>query len=83
MVLSYGKYRLINAATYLNAVTIKDASIPPSVDEFSEEFAGYPLVSLMDLFSGYDQCALAPESRDLTYCFFFSFLNTRSTRRRM
>ena len=61
-----GKYRLINCAQKLNAVTMKDASLPPTVDEFSEEFAGYPLISLLDLFSGYDQCALAEESRDMT-----------------
>ena len=61
-----GKYRLINSAQKLNAVTIKDASLPPTVDEFSKEFAGYLLISLLDLFSGYDQCALAKESRDMT-----------------
>ena len=48
------KYRLINAAQRVNAVTIKDASLPPSADDFSEEFVGFPLVSLLDLFSGYD-----------------------------
>ena len=47
-------------------MTIKDASLLPTVDEFSEEFAGYPLISLLDLFSGYDQCSLALESRDMT-----------------
>ena len=56
----------INAAQRLNAVTIKDASLPPSADNFSEEFAGFPLLSLLDIFSGYDQCILAPESRDIT-----------------
>lgn len=61
-----GKYRLINSTQKLNAVMIKDASLPPTVDEFSEEFTGYPLISLLDLFSGYDQCALAEESRDMT-----------------
>ena len=60
-----GKYRLINPAEKLNAVTIKDASLPPSADNFSEEFAGFPLLSLLDLFSGYDKCILAPESRDM------------------
>ena len=49
-----GKYRLINSTQRLNAVTIKDASLPPTVDEFREEFAGYPLISLLDFFSGYD-----------------------------
>ena len=61
-----GKYRLINAAQRLNTVTIKDASLPPSADDFSEEFAGFPLHSLLDLFSGYDQCILAPELRNMT-----------------
>ena len=60
------RYRLINSAQRINAVSIRDASLPPGADEFSERFAGYPLISLIDLFSGYDQCTLAPESRDIT-----------------
>ena len=36
------------------------------VDEFNEAFAGFPLISLLDFLSGYDQCVLAEESRDLT-----------------
>jgi hypothetical protein len=35
-----GKYRLINAAIEINKRSIRDANLPPSVDEFSEEFAG-------------------------------------------
>ena len=61
-----GKYRLINAAQRLNSVTIKDASLPPSADDFSEEFAQCLLLSLLHLFSRYDQYILAPESRDMT-----------------
>ena len=61
-----GKYHLINSTQCLNAVTIKDASLLSTVDEFSEEFAGYPLILLLDLFSGYDQCSLAAEPRDMT-----------------
>ena len=34
--------------------------------EFSERFARYPVVSLVDLFSGYDQSTLDPASRDST-----------------
>src|SRR5437660_2150911 len=60
------RYRLINSAQRINAVTIRDASLRPAVEEFSEEFAGYPVVSLVDLFSGYDQCTLDPASRDIT-----------------
>ena len=61
-----GKYRLINAAIGYNRVTVRDANLLPAVDEFSEEFAGCTIASLIDFFSGYDQVELAPESRDLT-----------------
>ena len=61
-----GTYRLINAAMKLNSVTLRDANLPPSVDEFSEEFAGCAVASLIDFFSGYDQLVLAPECRDMT-----------------
>ena len=47
-------------------MTIRDASLPPAVDDFLERFPGFPLVSLTDLFSGYDPCTLAEVSRDIT-----------------
>lgn len=50
----------------VNQITLKDANLPPQVDEFSEEFAGCAIASLIDLFSGYDQAPLAIQSRDLT-----------------
>jgi len=59
-------YRLINVAKRLKTVTIKDASLPPSAEEYSEDFAGFPVLSLLELFSGYDQMALAEICRDLT-----------------
>ena len=62
----FKRYRLINSAQKIKAVSIRDASLPPAVEEFSERFAGYPVVSLVDLFSGYDQCTLDPPSRDIT-----------------
>lgn len=61
-----GKYRLINSATNINRVTIKDANLPPIADEFSEEFAGRAIGSYLDFFSGYDQMELDKLSRDLT-----------------
>ena len=61
-----GKYRLINAAMNINRVTIRDANMPPSVEDFVDEFAALSCCSLIDFFSGYDQVALHPESRDLT-----------------
>ena len=62
----FKRYRLINSAQKINAVLIRDASLLPAVEEFSERFAGYPVVSLVDLFSGYDQCTLDPALRDIT-----------------
>ena len=61
-----GKYRLINAAMLINKVTIRDANIPPNVEDFVEEFAGLKSVSLVDMQSGYDQIPLDITSRDLT-----------------
>ena len=61
-----GTYRLINAAMKMNSVTLRDANMPPSVDEFSEEFAGCQCASLIDFFSGYDQLILDPRCRDMT-----------------
>jgi hypothetical protein len=61
-----GTYRLINAAMKMNSVTLRDSNLPPSVDEFSEEFAGCYISSLIDFFSGYDQLTLDVRSRDMT-----------------
>ena len=62
----FKRYRLINSVQKINAVSLRDASLPPAVEEFSERFAGYLVVSLVDLFSGYDQCTLNPASHDIT-----------------
>ena len=61
-----GRYRIINAALDMNRVTIRDANLPPSADEFSEEFAGCQIASLIDFFAGYDQMELDVQSRDMT-----------------
>jgi hypothetical protein len=61
-----GKYRLINAAMEINRVTIKDANLPPSTDEFAEEFAGMLVGSFIDFFSGYNQMGLAEKFRNIT-----------------
>ncbi|KAI0997515.1 hypothetical protein K3495_g10672, partial [Podosphaera aphanis] len=61
-----GTYRLICCCTTLNGNTIRDAFLPPSVDEFSEIFSGCAVASLVDLFSGYDQVVLDERCRDMT-----------------
>ena len=61
-----GGLRLINDAQRYNKFTVRDAFIPPNAEEFSEEFGGNFMVSLLDLFSGYDECTLEDRSRDIT-----------------
>lgn len=61
-----GKYRIVNAAMNINRETIRDATLPPSADEFSELVAGMAVSSLIDWFSGYDQITLDVLSRDIT-----------------
>jgi hypothetical protein len=58
--------RLVHDLQPLNAVTIRDASLPPFVEHLAESFAGYAVYGMMDLYSGYDQRALHEDSRDLT-----------------
>ena len=61
-----GTYRLINDVQPMNKVTIRDAGMPPAVDEFSETFAGYPIASTIDFYASYNQILLDQRSRDLT-----------------
>ena len=60
------KWQFINDVQLLNGVTIRDSGMHPSVDEFSEDFADYPITSAIDYYSGYDQISLDKRSRDLT-----------------
>ena len=61
-----GEYKLISSVTKQNSETIRDAGLPPNVEEFSEQFAGQAISSLMDFFAGYEQVPLAIECRDIT-----------------
>jgi hypothetical protein len=58
--------RIVHDLQPLNAVTIKDAGLPPIADHFIEGFAGRACYSLFDLFVGYDHRDLDEASRDLT-----------------
>ena len=70
MLFSVGKpfkgYQLINLAQKINTVSKHQTSLPPVVEEFLERFTGYLVVTLVNLFSGYDQCTLDPELRNIT-----------------
>jgi hypothetical protein len=63
------EYRLINLATYLNVIIRQDTNLPPFINEFTNEFIGYYIISLVDLYSGYNQILLYFKSRDLTAFF--------------
>ena len=49
-----GKYQFINDVQLLNGVMIHDSGILPCIDEFSEDFAGYPITSSADYYSGFN-----------------------------
>ena len=49
-----GKLRIVHDLQPLNKVTIRDAGLPPILDEFVEPFAGHQCYTVFDLFWGYD-----------------------------
>ncbi len=49
-----GKYRLVNTAIKINRVIVRDANLPPFVDEFFEKFVRYIIASLIDFFFNYN-----------------------------
>ena len=57
---------MINIVIKINRVIVRDVNLPPSVNEFFEEFAGYISAFLIDFFFGYDQIEFDEKSRDLT-----------------
>jgi hypothetical protein len=61
-----GKLRIVHDLQPLNKITIRDAGLPPIVDDFIERFAGRQCYTVFDLFWGFDACRVHPASRDLT-----------------
>ncbi len=61
-----GSLRFIQDLQPVNKVTIRNVGIGPTIDEFTESFAGRAIYSMADLYSGYDQFQLAIDSRDIT-----------------
>ena len=58
--------RLVHDLQPLNAVTIRDSSVPPFKEHLAESFSGYTVYGMMDLFTGYDQRPLYMDSQDMT-----------------
>ena len=61
-----GTLRLVHDLQPLNAVTIRNAAVPPLVDQFVEGIAAHSCYSMLDLLVGYDHRTLDVASRDLT-----------------
>jgi hypothetical protein len=59
------KYRLINIALEINRIIIRNANLFFAIDEFFEKFADCVIVSLVNLFSKYDQFSLMKKCRDM------------------
>lgn len=61
-----GKLRLVHDLQPLNKVTIRDAGLPPNLDNFVEPFAGRQCYTVFDLYWGFDARKVHPRSRDMT-----------------
>lgn len=57
--------RLVVAVEKLNAVTVRDASLPPNINDFAESFIGHSIYFAGDMYSGFDARILAVNSRPL------------------
>ena len=58
--------RIVHSLEPLNEVTIAHSGLPPATEELAEGFAGRACGGMFDLYVGYDERKLHPESRDLT-----------------
>jgi hypothetical protein len=58
--------RLVHSLEPLNAVTIKNAAMPPYTDIVAEDFAQRSIYTTLDLYVSFDQRQLNPASRDMT-----------------
>jgi hypothetical protein len=58
--------RIVHSLEPLNAVTIAHSGLPPATEELAEQFASRACGGILDLYVGYDERDLHPDSRDLT-----------------
>jgi Integrase zinc binding domain/RNase H-like domain found in reverse transcriptase len=58
--------RIVQSLEPLNEVTIQHSGVPPYTEQLVEHFAGRACGSMLDLYVGYDERALARSSRDYT-----------------
>jgi len=61
-----GSLRIVHDLQPLNAVTIRNAAVPPFIGQFVEGMAAQSCYSMLDLYVGYDHRVLDISSHDLT-----------------
>ncbi|GBG77960.1 hypothetical protein CBR_g25891 [Chara braunii] len=61
-----GILRWVQDLQKLNSVTVRDAGGLPNADQLSESCAGRPIITLIDLYSRYDQYPLYTTDRPMT-----------------
>ena len=61
-----GKLRIVHSLEPLNQITIQQSGVPPVPEHIAETFAGRACGSTFDLYVGYDEREIDPDSRDLT-----------------
>jgi hypothetical protein len=61
-----GGIRIVHDLQPLNAVSVKDSSLPPNINDFADSFVGHSVYIVADLFAGYDGRRLAEDSQELT-----------------
>jgi hypothetical protein len=58
--------RLVHSLEPLNAVTVRNAAMPPYTDIVAEDFAARSIYTTLDLYVSFDQRQLHEKSRDMT-----------------
>ena len=61
-----GELRLVHDLQRLNEVTIRDAGVPPLVEEFVEAYGGRSVYTVLDMYWGFHARTLHEDSRDMT-----------------
>lgn len=61
-----GSLRIVHDLQPLNKVSVRDAGVPPILDEFVQPYAGCQIFTVFDLYSGFDARTVDPRSRDIT-----------------
>src|SRR6202789_4603373 len=61
-----GELRIVHDLQRLNRVSIKDAGVPPILEEFVEAYAGQSVYAVLDMYWGFHARMLHEDSRDMT-----------------